>query len=48
VVSCDGRAPVTVPAGGTVRAVGGGAPVRIARLQRPEFFDVVRRKFGLR
>ena len=48
VVSCDGRDPVLVPAGGHVRAVGGGAPVRLVRVAPPDFYSLVRRKFGLR
>jgi NAD+ kinase len=48
VVSCDGRAPVTVAAGGSVRAIGGGAPVRVARVAPHDFYGLVRRKFGLR
>lgn len=48
VVSCDGRDPVIVPAGGDVHAVGGGAPVRLARVAAPDFYSLVRRKFGLR
>lgn len=48
VVSCDGREPTIVPAGGHVRAVGGGVPVRLARVQLPDFYALVRRKFGLR
>jgi NAD+ kinase len=48
VVSCDGREPVLVPAGGHVRVVGGGAPVRLARVAPPDFYSLVRRKFGLR
>lgn len=48
VVSCDGREPVEVPAGGSVRAIGGGAPVGIARIAAVDFYGVVRHKFGLR
>lgn len=48
VVSCDGRNPVEVPAGGSVTAVGGATPLRIARLDHVDFYDVVRRKFHLR
>ncbi len=48
VVSCDGREPILVPAGGHVRAVGGGAPVRLVRVGPPDFYSLVRRKFGLR
>ncbi len=48
VVSCDGRNPVEVPAGGVVRARGGGRPLLIARLDHVDFYDVVRRKFHLR
>lgn len=48
VVSCDGRDPTLVPAGGHVQAVGGGRPVRLARVQSHDFYSLVRRKFGLR
>lgn len=48
VVSCDGREPVLVPAGGFVRATGGSSPVRLARVAPPDFYSLVRRKFGLR
>jgi NAD+ kinase len=47
VVSCDGREPVTVPAGGHVTAVGGGRPVMVARVGDLDFYTLVRRKFGL-
>ena len=47
-VSCDGRMPVVVDAGGTVTAQGGGVPVRLARVGLPDFYTLVRRKFGLR
>lgn len=48
IVSCDGREPVTVPAGGWVHATGGGQPVRLARVSSIDFYGVVRTKFGLR
>ena len=48
VVSCDGRDPVLVPAGGHVRATGGGPPVDLVRVSPPDFYSLVRRKFGLR
>lgn len=48
VVSCDGREPVEVPEGGAVRAIGGGRPVRLARVDPVDFYGVVRHKFGLR
>lgn len=48
VVSCDGRPPVVVEAGGMVTAVGGRFPVRLARLGRSAFYGLVRHKFGLR
>lgn len=48
IVSCDGRPPVTVPAGGSVRVVGGGRPVRLARVAPRDYYDLVRTKFGLR
>ena len=47
IVSCDGREPVTVPAGGAVVTVGGATPVRLARVGLLEFYGLVRRKFGL-
>ena len=47
VVSCDGRVPVSVEPGGAVHAVGGGQPVRLARVGSPDFYGLVRRKFGL-
>jgi NAD+ kinase len=48
VVSCDGREPVTVQAGGHVTVVGGGRPVMLARVGDMDFYTLVRRKFGLR
>jgi NAD+ kinase len=48
IVSCDGRDPVQVAAGGSVSAVGDGAPVRLARVGLFDFWALVRRKFGLR
>lgn len=48
IVSCDGRAPVTVPPGGAVEVVGGGRPVRLARVEPHDFYGLVRTKFGLR
>ncbi len=47
-VSCDGRNPVQLDTGGTIRARGGGRPVRIARTGPPDFYGLVREKFGLR
>jgi NAD+ kinase len=47
VVSCDGREPVQVEPGGSIRVVGGGRPVRLARVAPLEFTSLVRRKFGL-
>lgn len=47
VVSCDGREPVQVEAGGSIRVVGGGRPVRLARVTPLEFTTLIRRKFGL-
>lgn len=47
-VSCDGRDPVEVAAGGTITVVGGKTPVRLVRVGRLDFTAVVRRKFGLR
>lgn len=48
IVSCDGRDPVVLPAGGRVVATGNGRPVRVARVDDVDFYEVVRRKFGLR
>jgi NAD+ kinase len=48
VVSCDGREPVQVSAGGWVLARGDGRPVRLAHVGDPDFWSLVRRKFGLR
>jgi NAD+ kinase len=47
-VSCDGRQPVVLEAGGTLTARGGGHPVRLARVGPLDFYTLVRRKFGLR
>ena len=47
-VSCDGRRPVQVEPGGTIRVRGGGRPVRIARAGKLDFYRLVREKFGLR
>ncbi len=47
-VSCDGREPVELQPGGRIRASGGGRPVRIARAGTPDFYRLVRDKFGLR
>lgn len=47
VVSCDGRSPVVVPAGGEVVVVGGARPVALARVGAPDFYGLVRRKFNL-
>lgn len=47
-VSCDGRNPVELETGGTIRVRGGGRPVRIARTGAPDFYGLVREKFGLR
>lgn len=48
VVSCDGREPVTVEAGGWVAVTGSGKPVRLARVGLLDFYGLVRRKFELR
>lgn len=48
IVSCDGRPPVTVPPDGAVEVVGGGRPVRLARVEPHDFYRLVRTKFGLR
>lgn len=47
VVSLDGRKPLPVPAGGSVRVHRGDAPVRMARLATFDFYGRVRQKFGL-
>lgn len=47
-VSCDGREPIVVPPGSSVRVRGGGTPVRLARVGVNDFPTLVRRKFGLR
>jgi NAD+ kinase len=47
IVSCDGRAPVTVPAGGSILVRGGGEPVRLVRVRPSDFYGLVRAKFGL-
>lgn len=46
-VSCDGRPPIRAAAGASVRVVGGGASVRLARVGVTDFPSLVRRKFGL-
>ena len=48
VVSCDGREPVQVAAGGGILARGDGRAVRLAHVGEPDFWSLVRRKFGLR
>lgn len=48
VVSCDGRPPITVTAGGSVYVNGGGPAVKLARIRADDFYTLVRRKFGLR
>lgn len=47
VVSCDGREPTIVSGGGSVMAVGGGRPVRLARVSPQDFYGLLRRKFVL-
>lgn len=47
VVSCDGRDPIQVEPGESIRVVGGGRPVRLARVAPLEFTSLIRRKFGL-
>lgn len=47
VVSCDGRRPAAVPAGGSVVVRGGGRPVALARVGQPDFYGLLRRKFNL-
>lgn len=46
-VSLDGRESITVPAGGVVRIARGEEPVRMARLERFDFYARVRHKFNL-
>jgi NAD+ kinase len=48
IVSCDGRPPLDLGPGARVRVTGGGQPVVIARLAPLDFYELVRRKFGLR
>ena len=48
VLSVDGRTPIGVPAGGTVRARIADTAVRLVRVDPPHFYDLVRRKFALR
>lgn len=48
VLSVDGREPVPVPAGGSVRAGLADVPVRLVRVDPPHFYELVRRKFSLR
>lgn len=47
VVSLDGRKPLAVPPGGSVRVHRGAAPVRMVRLAPFDFYGRVRHKFGL-
>lgn len=47
VVSLDGRKPLAVPPGGSVRVHRGDAPVRMVRLSTFDFYGRVRKKFGL-
>lgn len=47
-VSCDGRDPLELAPGGALTVRGGGRPVLLARIGRPDFTTLVRRKFGLR
>lgn len=46
-VSCDGRPPAVIAAGGSVTAQGGATPVLLARVGLLDFSTLVRRKFGL-
>lgn len=47
VVSLDGRQPLDIPAGGSVRVHRGEAPVRMVRLRELDFYGRVRHKFRL-
>jgi NAD+ kinase len=47
-VSCDGREPIELEPGGSITVIGGGHPVRLARVGLLDFYSLVRRKFGLR
>lgn len=47
VVSCDGRRPLMVPPGGRVEVTGASVPVRVARLERRPFAELVRTTFRL-
>lgn len=47
VVTLDGREPLPVPAGGSVRVVRGATPVRMLRLAPFDFYGRVRQKFHL-
>ncbi len=47
VVSCDGRTPMIVPAGGTVSCRGSAIPVLVAQVDPLPFPTLLRRKFNL-
>lgn len=48
IVSCDGRKPYEAASGASVMVTGNGRPVTIARVDGLDFYQLVRRKFGLR
>lgn len=47
VVSCDGRTPLMVPAGGSVSCRGSATPVLVAQVDPLPFPSLLRRKFNL-
>lgn len=47
VVSCDGRTPMLVPAGASVRCQGADTPVLVAQVDPLPFPSLIRRKFNL-
>lgn len=47
IVSCDGRQPMVVPAGGSVACSGSGTPVVVAQVDPLPFPALIRRKFNL-
>lgn len=47
-VSCDGRDPVLLTTGQTLVATGADRDLQVARVRPAAFYELVRRKFGLR